>query len=49
VHLVEQTANGKMTFDHKLREGFLTSGNALRLMRDMGLPVPAEAPATNDE
>jgi DNA mismatch repair ATPase MutS len=44
VHLVEQTENGKMTFDHKLRDGFLTSGNALRLMRDMGLPVPADTP-----
>lgn len=42
VHLVEQTENGKMTFDHKLRDGFLTSGNALRLMRDLGLPVPAD-------
>jgi hypothetical protein len=49
VHLVEQTENGKMTFDHKLREGFLTSGNALRLMRDMGLPVPADPVPPNDK
>ena len=49
VHLVEQTENGKMTFDHKLRDGFLTSGNALQLMRDMGLPVPAAAEIVSPE
>jgi hypothetical protein len=46
VHLLEQAEGDKMTFDYKLREGVLRSGNALRLMRQLGLPVgaPPEAP-----
>jgi hypothetical protein len=39
VHFIEQAEGDKMTFDYRLRMGFLTSGNALRLMKQMGLPV----------
>ena len=39
VHFQEQVADGKMTFDYKLREGVVTSGNALRWMRHVGLAV----------
>lgn len=39
VHLVEQAKDGEMTFDYRLRDGLLTSGNALALMRQLGLPV----------
>ncbi len=40
VHLRENVENGQMTFDFKLREGPVTEGNALRLMRSLGLDVP---------
>lgn len=33
---------GTMTFDYRLRSGPVTSGNALRLMRHVGLEVPLE-------
>jgi hypothetical protein len=39
VHLLEQTEGDAMRFDYKLRDGVLRSGNALRLMRQLGLPV----------
>jgi DNA mismatch repair ATPase MutS len=40
VHFREDVKEGKMTFDYKLREGPVTEGNALRLMRLVGLDVP---------
>jgi ABC-type multidrug transport system fused ATPase/permease subunit len=36
-------APAKMTFDYTLRPGPVASGNALRLMRSAGLPVPLAA------
>lgn len=39
VHFQEQHEGDQMTFDYKLREGLLQSGNALALMRQLGLPV----------
>ena len=39
VHFQEQVVEGTMTFDYKLREGIVTSGNALRWMRHVGLEV----------
>jgi DNA mismatch repair ATPase MutS len=39
-HFREDARDGKMTFDYLLREGPVTSGNALRLMRQVGLAVP---------
>lgn len=39
VHFQELHEGDKMTFDYKLREGLLQSGNALALMRQLGLPV----------
>jgi hypothetical protein len=41
-HFRENVAHGEMTFDYKLRPGPVTSGNALRLMRAVGLEVPLE-------
>jgi len=41
-HFRENVAQGEMTFDYKLRPGPVTSGNALRLMRAVGLLVPLE-------
>jgi DNA mismatch repair ATPase MutS len=40
VHLLEQTEGDRMTFDYHLRDGIVHAGNALRLMRALGLPVP---------
>ena len=43
-HLRENVEDGKMTFDYRLRPGPVSGGNALRLMRLVGLPVPLEEP-----
>jgi hypothetical protein len=40
VHFRETVQDGKMTFDYRLRRGPVTGGNALRLMRSLGLEVP---------
>jgi len=42
VHLRESVANGKMSFDYLVYPGPVTAGNALRLMRQVGLDVPLE-------
>ncbi|MBN1610676.1 MAG: DNA mismatch repair protein MutS [Polyangiaceae bacterium] len=42
VHFREDVSMGKMSFDFLLRPGPVTSGNALRLMRSVGLDVPLE-------
>ncbi|HEX4479024.1 MAG TPA: DNA mismatch repair protein MutS [Polyangiaceae bacterium] len=39
-HFRESVENGKMTFDYRLRAGPVSGGNALRLMRLVGLPIP---------
>jgi hypothetical protein len=39
VHFEEQVADGKMTFDYRLRPGIVQSSNALRLMRAVGIDV----------
>ncbi len=44
VHFREQVDGDTMTFDYVLRDGPVTSSNALRLMRMVGLAV-AEPPA----
>lgn len=49
VHLVELAKGEELAFDYKLRDGVLRSGNALKLMRTLGLPVgdapqPAQPP-----
>jgi len=40
VHLRESVIDGKMSFDFRVYDGPVTSGNALRLMRLVGLDVP---------
>ncbi|HKY40374.1 MAG TPA: MutS family DNA mismatch repair protein [Polyangiaceae bacterium] len=40
VHLREDVQGQEMTFDYRLREGPVSEGNALRLMRRIGLDVP---------
>jgi DNA mismatch repair ATPase MutS len=45
VHLREDVKGQEMTFDYRLREGSVNEGNALRLMRRIGLPVPEAEPA----
>ena len=42
VHFRESVENDEMTFDYKLRPGPVTAGNALRLMRLLGLGVPLD-------
>lgn len=42
VHFRESVRDERMTFDYRLREGPVTAGNALRLMRISGIPVPLE-------
>jgi DNA mismatch repair ATPase MutS len=44
VHFRETVQDGKMTFDYRLRRGPVTGGNALRLMRSLGLDVPLPEP-----
>jgi hypothetical protein len=40
VHFRESVTAGEMTFDYTLRPGPVTEGNALRLMRGLGIEVP---------
>jgi DNA mismatch repair ATPase MutS len=42
-HFRENVKDGEMTFDYTLRQGPVTSGNALRLMQKVGLNVPLES------
>jgi hypothetical protein len=42
VHFRESVKEGEMTFDYRLRGGPVMAGNALRLMRLVGLHVPLE-------
>ena len=39
VHFQDELANGRMTFDYRLREGVVTKSNGLELMRSIGLDV----------
>jgi len=39
VHFQDDLANGRMTFDYKLRDGIVTKSNGLELMRSIGLEV----------
>lgn len=39
-HFRETVADGQMSFDYRLRPGPVAGGNALRLMRLVGLEVP---------
>ena len=39
VHLQELVGDGKMVFDYKLKPGVVTSSNALRLMKLVGIKV----------
>jgi DNA mismatch repair ATPase MutS len=42
VHFEEQVVGETMTFDYKLRDGVVQSSNALRLMKELGLPIGDE-------
>ena len=39
VHFQDELANGRITFDYKLRDGVVTKSNGLELMRSIGLEV----------
>jgi len=39
VHFQDELANGRMTFDYKLRDGVVTKSNGIELMRSIGLDV----------
>jgi DNA mismatch repair ATPase MutS len=39
VHFEDQLVDGRMSFDYRLRPGVVRRGNALELMRAVGLPV----------
>jgi DNA mismatch repair ATPase MutS len=39
VHFQDEFADGKMTFDYRLRDGVVTKSNGLELMRSIGLDV----------
>ncbi|HEX4341309.1 MAG TPA: DNA mismatch repair protein MutS [Polyangiaceae bacterium] len=41
-HFRENVEGGRMTFDYRLRTGPVSGGNALRLMRLVGLAVPVD-------
>ncbi|HEU4581992.1 MAG TPA: DNA mismatch repair protein MutS [Polyangiaceae bacterium] len=49
VHLRESVSGERMTFDFKVRPGPVRGGNALRLMRSLGLSVPLLEHAPSDE
>lgn len=40
-HFQDELADGRMTFDYRLRPGVVEKSNALELMRSLGLDVPA--------
>jgi DNA mismatch repair ATPase MutS len=40
VHLREDVQGQEMTFDYRLRDGSVSEGNALRLMRRIGIAIP---------
>ncbi|MEZ4299407.1 MAG: DNA mismatch repair protein MutS [Polyangiaceae bacterium] len=42
VHFEEHVEDGKMAFDYRLKQGVVSTTNALRLMRMIGLPVTEE-------
>jgi hypothetical protein len=42
LHFRESIDNEVMTFDYRLRPGPVVAGNALHLMRSIGLPVPVD-------
>ena len=48
VHLRESVEGERMTFDYKLRPGPVSGGNALLLMRSLGLDVPVIRAAAAD-
>lgn len=48
VHLRESVDGERMTFDYKVRPGPVSGGNALLLMRSLGLDVPVIRVATAD-
>ncbi len=41
VHFRDLVRNGKMAFDYRLQDGLVPSTNALRVMREHGIAVPA--------
>jgi len=43
LHFRESVTAGEMTFDYQVRPGPVLEGNALRLMRGLGIAVPVEA------
>ena len=43
MHLGDEVSDGKMRFHYRLRPGPVTSTNALRLMRSIGLEVDVDA------
>ncbi len=45
VHFRDVLQDGRMTFDYRMREGVVETTNALRVLRDAGVPVPEEAGA----
>jgi len=40
VHFRESILDGRMSFDYRLREGVLESGNALRVLKEAGITLP---------
>jgi DNA mismatch repair ATPase MutS len=47
VHLRESVSGEQMTFDYKVWPGPVRGGNALRLMRSLGLEVPLNQPGAS--
>ena len=41
-HFKDRLVDGEMTFDYRLRDGVLDTTNALRLMRQVGIPIGEE-------
>jgi len=40
VHFRDLISEGRMTFDYRLREGVVDTSNALRVLRQAGIPIP---------
>jgi hypothetical protein len=48
MHFEEQVAGDAMSFDYRIRRGPVTTANALRLMKRVGLPVDPDAEETDE-
>ena len=42
VHFADHVEDGRMRFDYRMQSGVASTTNALRLMREVGIPIPSD-------